>query len=64
MFFRERMSLHNLAGLPLCRTPFRPGIVPGYHAFGFKIATAALRPRNDKSGGFYGTIRTFSFLKV
>ena len=29
-----------------------PRLVPGYHTFGFQIATAALRPRNDKAGGF------------
>ena len=35
-----------------CRFPL-PCFVPGYHAFGLKIATAALRPRNDtKSGRF------------
>ena len=32
----------------------RPCFVPGCHAFGSKIATAALRPRNDtKNGRFF-----------
>ena len=32
-------------GLPFCFV--LPCFVPGCRAFGFKIATAAMRPRND-----------------
>ena len=39
----------------------RPCFVPGCHAFGSKIATAALRPRNDtKNGRFFAKTYHFS----
>ena len=39
----------------------RPCFVPGCHAFGSKIATAALRPRNDtKNGRFFAKTYQFS----
>ena len=49
-------------GIPFCFV--LPCFVPGCHASNFKIATAALRPRNDtKSGGLFGK-RTFLFYAV
>ena len=42
-----------------------PRFVPGFHAFSFKIATAALRPRNDtKLRRFYFENRRFRSYSV
>ena len=47
-------------GIPSCFVP--PCLATGYHAFGFKIATAALRPRNDtKMERFYLENERFCF---
>ena len=50
-------------GLPSCF--MLPCFVTGYHAFGLKIATAALRPRNDTElKRFYLENGRFSFFSV
>ena len=41
-----------------------PCLAAGCHTLNFKIATAALRPRNDKTGEFYGSMARFSERKV
>ena len=50
-------------GIPLCFV--LPCFAMGCHAFGLKIATAALRPRNDtKLGRFCLENGRFSFLRL
>ena len=63
---RKRNEAANLMffviGLPSC-FPL-PCFATGCHTFGLKIATAALRPRNDKIGTVLFVKRTFSIFAV
>ena len=58
----QRISFFAIS-IPFCYV--LPCFVPGCHAFGLKIATAALRPRNDtKLERFCLENRRFSFFAV
>ena len=49
------------------RTSLLPHFATGYHAFGLKIATAAMRPRNDrKTVGFFikPTVFVFTMFEI
>ena len=60
---RRSESMFFAIGISSCFV--LPCFVTGCHAFGFKIATAALRPRNDtKLERFCLENRRFSFLAV
>ena len=61
---RMKQGIHVFViGLSSCFV--LPCLVPGCHAFGLKIATAAMRPRNDtKLGRFYLENGRFSFFVV
>ena len=59
---KGQTSLDNMAGSFLfCILSVLPCFATECHASGFKIATAALRPRNDIIDGFCGKIGQFSY---